>query len=90
MVYRWAGDNVWVTQVVFDLMWDALLECPLRMATMDTRTRYVVWESFKPAANAIATSFFDGGLLGAEMFNYYATHTCPETEKKVRIGLSEY
>lgn len=90
LLFRFIGENVWLSQIQLDLIWEKLIICPMKSARPKNRKeRYTIYEAYRPGAEAIVQTMFWGGLLGGELFNYYASFENPVTQKKLRVAKSE-
>jgi hypothetical protein len=77
-VYRYVTENVWV----FD---EAVNELYTEFAKMPKNVDFVTAETkCKAYVAGLIVNFFERGLVGLELANYYADDPVPETAKKVR------
>lgn len=85
LLYRWIGENVWISVAIQDMVWKVFIASPLKYVPPNVRAKYTVWETFKPVAEVLVKAFFIDGLTGAELFNFYQTYTNPLMAKKIRV-----
>lgn len=90
MLLRYCGEDVWLPQTVFDTLWEGLSDVPMKAEKpKNTKERDSLREIYRPVAEAVVSTLFEGGLLGGELFNFFSSYHNPITEKKLRIVRSE-